>query len=208
MKKNLNRTYSNTLNLANFIPETQFLGPGIRSAIWVQGCPFNCRGCIAPEWIPIKENHKVIVEDIARQILESKKISGITISGGEPMLQAGPLRYLLEILKQERDLDVICFTGFKYEDLMNRPSYEEQRKLLCLIDLLIDGPYNYQLNDDHGFRGSSNQRIIHLTSRFDDVDFNKMTRKIEIRISNGSIMLVGIPNSKALVAYNNTISNL
>jgi len=31
---------------------TRALGPGLRSVVWVQGCPFSCAGCIAPDWIP------------------------------------------------------------------------------------------------------------------------------------------------------------
>ncbi len=40
------------LNIAEICPATRTLGPGQRFVIWVQGCCFNCCGCISPEWIP------------------------------------------------------------------------------------------------------------------------------------------------------------
>jgi pyruvate-formate lyase-activating enzyme len=41
---------------------TRALGPGLRSAVWVQGCPFRCTGCIAPDWIPpLPGDHALLV---------------------------------------------------------------------------------------------------------------------------------------------------
>lgn len=40
------------LNVAATRVGTRTLGPGVRSVVWVQGCPFHCLGCLAPEWIP------------------------------------------------------------------------------------------------------------------------------------------------------------
>jgi len=51
--------YSDYLNIAASVVGTITLGPGLRSVIWVQGCPFHCEGCISPEWIVDKEAHLV-----------------------------------------------------------------------------------------------------------------------------------------------------
>lgn len=40
------------INVAEICLGTRALGPGLRSALWVQGCPFRCPGCVAPDWIP------------------------------------------------------------------------------------------------------------------------------------------------------------
>ena len=193
-----------TLNLASYVPETKSLGPGIRAAIWVQGCPFSCPECIAPEWIPIRKSNYVQVNQLAKEIITSRNINGITISGGEPLLQAKPLSSLLNKLRSFRDLDVICFTGFTYEDLLQLPVNSHERQLLNLVDVLVDGPYIAGLNNNLGLRGSSNQRIIHLTNRLSNFNLEEMARQVEIRITNQSIMMVGIPANEALKAINNS----
>ena len=75
-------------NLAAFQSQTRALGPGVRAAIWVQGCQLRCRGCIAPDWIPQTEAQLVPVAHLAERILQIPALQGLTISGGEPMLQA------------------------------------------------------------------------------------------------------------------------
>jgi anaerobic ribonucleoside-triphosphate reductase activating protein len=184
---------SNQLFLAALKIGTHALGPGYRAVIWVQGCPFHCKGCISPEWI---EPGGVLtdIDEIARQILEQSSIDGLTISGGEPMMQASPLYKLLRILKKaKQDLNVICFTGFRYQDLMNTPPSPMVRNFLNEIDVLIDGPYIAVKNDNIGLRGSSNQTIHFLSDALKDQDFEHNPRKIEIDLYDGEAFIVGIP---------------
>lgn len=85
-------------------------------------------------------------------------ISGITLTGGEPFLQ--PLAcHVLAKAAHERGLSVWCFTGFKFEELQE----ENAKRLLSEIDVLIDGRFDKTKRTlDLPFRGSLNQRIIHL----------------------------------------------
>ena len=148
------------LNIADLCPSTRALGPGLRAALWVQGCPIHCKGCIAPDWIPFKKAHLLSPGEAAERLLQDETIEGITISGGEPMLQAVGLAAMLRIVRSIKNLHVICFTGFRYEHLLG---WNENRKIADLldeIDVLIDGPYVEKLNDGLTFAGSSNQRII------------------------------------------------
>lgn len=189
---NSNRPTDEILNIAAIAARTQALGPGTRAAIWVQGCPLKCPGCVAPEWIPFVLAMKLTPQEILER-LDLDTITGLTLSGGEPMEQAAGLAALARLARAERELDLICFTGYRYERLVNNPPNSGVAALLAEVDVLIDGPFIQSLNDSKGLRGSSNQRIIHLTSKLREHDFESQTRNIEITITDGELAFIGIP---------------
>jgi hypothetical protein len=55
-------------------------------------------------------------------------------------------------------------------------------------------------------RGSSNQRVIHLSSRLKAHNFESQQRKVEITITNGEVAFIGIPTPDVLSVMNKTIS--
>jgi anaerobic ribonucleoside-triphosphate reductase activating protein len=179
------------LNLADMFIGTKVLGPGLRAAVWVQGCPFKCVGCISPEWIPQKDANVLDVLDISNYILSHPELEGITISGGEPFLQFDALSALIQLIKSRRkDFNVICFTGYSSKLIIKTPIYSE---FLTLIDVLIDGPYIKELNKGIGLRGSSNQNVIHLTDRLLEYPFEAHSREIELHIRSNHFLMVGVP---------------
>jgi anaerobic ribonucleoside-triphosphate reductase activating protein len=193
------------LNVAAVAARTQALGPGARAAIWVQGCPIHCPGCLAPAWIPFVPAMQLTPGQILEK-LDLDRITGISLSGGEPFMQAAGLAAFVRLARREKDLDVICFTGFRYEHLLKNPLNNAVSELLGEVDVLIDGPFIQALNDGIGLRGSSNQRIIHLTSRLRDCDLEAQTRKVEITIASGELAFIGIPTPQVLPAVERAIS--
>lgn len=175
-----------------FWPSTRALGPGKRFAIWAQGCPRSCFKCASPELQPTGEGKSVDVETFADMIVQTPEINGITISGGEPMMQADALEALLDAVSRERpELTVILFTGFRIEDLQS----QRHRALLRHVDVLIDGEYVDSLNDDIGLRGSSNQRILFLTPRLLEYreQIERGRRKREMHMLNElELLTIGI----------------
>ena len=171
---------------------TTVLGPGHRFVIWVQGCQKRCYRCTAPELQP-EGGTEVLCSDLAKEILDTPLIDGITISGGEPLLQAEALIEVLDIiLSQKPDFTVILFTGFKIEEITD----EKSLRLLRHVDLLIDGEYINELNYDNiGLRGSKNQRLIFLSDRllsFQE-ELTKGERKREMHLLNPTELLtIGI----------------
>ena len=190
------------LNLAAFHPGTHALGPGLRAVVWVQGCPFTCPGCIAPEWIPFIPAIQVDPIDLAEEILNIKDLGGITISGGEPMMQAEPLSRMLAAVFARKPLNVIVFTGFKLGKLRQNPPNEGVTGFLDFVDVLIDGQYTEKLNDGHGLRGSTNQRFNHLTDRLKDYDFEGNPRNVELYLQGNQSFLIGIPTHEFFSSYN------
>jgi anaerobic ribonucleoside-triphosphate reductase activating protein len=182
------------LNIADICPASHTLGPGKRFVLWVQGCCFNCRGCISPEQIPQRQATLVEPKQMADLILSVPGTEGVTISGGEPMLQAAALSQLCEELRQRSDLSVICYTGFTLKQLQERDEANINR-LLALLDVLIDGQYIPELNDNCGWRGSSNQTVHFLTSRYRQQEpaFTQRRRDVEIHVQNDLAVMVGVP---------------
>ena len=181
------------LNIADLCMGTRALGPGLRAAIWVQGCPIHCVGCIAPDWIPFKKSHLLTPEDAAERLLQRDDIEGITISGGEPMVQAAGLADMLRFIRRKRNLHIICFTGFRYETLLKWDKTKKIRPFLSELDVLIDGPYIEKLNNGQTFPGSANQRIIDLSNKPLPGDQTWHLRRMEYHLRERNILTVGIP---------------
>ena len=151
------------LRIAGIEPESFVDGPGIRMVVFTQGCHHNCPGCQNPQTHDFNGGHFIDIDEIVSMIDENPLLDGITFSGGDPMDQAEALIPLARIIK-ERGLNLVIFTGYTYERLMElaagRPAFFE---LLSFGDILIDGPFIMAKKSlELKFRGSSNQRIIDL----------------------------------------------
>ncbi len=134
---------------------TRALGPGLRSVVWVQGCPFSCAGCIAPDWIPRRTARAVRPEDLAAELLADPDVTGLTFSGGEPMAQATALAAGIRAARQARDVTLICFTGYRLSVLRSSPPDQGVPDLLAQADVVIDGRYVARRNDNKGLRGAT-----------------------------------------------------
>ncbi|MBQ4162555.1 MAG: radical SAM protein [Parabacteroides sp.] len=182
------------LNLAAWSKEgTEVLGPGKRLAIWTQGCLKKCPGCISPEFQPLKLAQKVDGKALATYICTKKGFTGITISGGEPFLQAANLAKLIHLIREENnEFTVIVFTGFYHREL----NWKEAEDLLKVTDLLIDGPYLQEQICNKGLRGSTNQQFHFLTNRlipfYEEIVNGK--RKREIQYQGSAVFPIGIPS--------------
>lgn len=134
-------------------------GPGIRYTIFTQGCKHDCIGCHNKHTHDLNGGYLIDVDDIIETIKKNPLLDGITISGGEPFLQAGPCAELARKAK-ELNLDVITYTGYIYEDIIRN---EEGKRLLEETDLLVDGPFiEKEKSLSLLYKGSKNQRLINV----------------------------------------------
>ncbi len=168
------------------------LGPGNRYGLWVQGCNRRCPGCVAEKSQDLNGGTLIDVGGLAWEII-CTDIEGLTISGGEPFLQAKALAELVTLIREKKDIGVIVYTGYLLEELKDVPDAEF---FLEQIDLLIDGPYIKELDDGKSLRGSSNQRVHTLTDRYKDYLhlYGTEDRKTEVFKHGDFINIVGIPN--------------
>lgn len=133
-------------------------GPGIRMAIFFQGCLHKCKGCHNPGSWPMYGGEKVDTNDLMKKMANDPLLDGITLSGGEPFLQPQPALALARFARQ-RGLSVWCYTGYTFEQISE---WQDNRKtLLQNIDVLVDGPFKLEEKSlDIPWRGSRNQRLI------------------------------------------------
>ena len=149
------------IRLAGLEPESIVDGPGYRFTVFVQGCPHNCPGCHNPQTHDFSGGHLTDTDDVIAHLGENPLVRGLTLSGGEPMMQPEPL-YLIAKAAKEKGMNVWCYTGFTLEELL-RENRADRMKLLSAVDVLVDGPFrSHERSLDLLYRGSKNQRLIDM----------------------------------------------
>lgn len=205
----------NLINVHSIIPCSRVNGPGKRLVVFFQGCVRKCLGCFNPATHSLKKNQLYSAEDIFKNFLQTD-IEGITVSGGEPFLQAKGLLQLLKTAKNKYGLSTVVYTGFSYEGLLSGKLIKEKETTGILrqaqddmtrdqddttpvmvslsnhIDVLIDGPFKDDMKEPTLLaRGSANQRLLFFSDRYQEKDFY-MPAKVEIIISkDGTIKETG-----------------
>ena len=150
-----------SIRLAGVVRESIVDGPGIRFAVFVQGCPHHCPGCHNPQTHDPEGGYDCELQKILDAFDKNPMLRGITLSGGEPFEQAERLLPLAKAIV-ERGKDVVAFSGYTFEELMKKSEQTPAvRELLSLCCLLIDGRFILAERDlTLRFRGSRNQRLL------------------------------------------------
>lgn len=152
----------NYLQVAGFLDNSLTNGQGLRSVLFVSGCNHRCDGCHNESMQDFTYGDKILMEEVLQRIKNNiPVIKGVTFSGGEPLEQAQVLSKLASDIKK-LNLNIWCYTGFTFEEIINNISYNKQwMKLLNQIDILVDGKFEESKKDSKlRYKGSSNQRII------------------------------------------------
>lgn len=147
-------------------------GEGVRVSLFVSGCTHHCKGCFnEAAWdFAYGEPFTKKTENEILAALEPDFIDGLTILGGEPM-EPENQRALMPFLRRFREKfgdakTLWIYTGCVLETDLKAESRwrtEVTDEMLSLTDVLVDGPFLEAKKDiSLQFRGSSNQRIIHL----------------------------------------------
>ena len=148
------------LELSGIVSDSIVDGPGIRTAIFSQGCPHHCPGCHNPETWEFGCGTQIPAEAVVEIVQSNPLCRGVTFSGGEPFAQAAAFAELARLLKA-KGYEVASYTGYTFEQLLN--GTPAQRELLETIDILIDGPFLLaEKSLEIAFRGSRNQRILDI----------------------------------------------
>ena len=147
------------VQIASLINDSIVDGPGLRYAIYVQGCHHRCKGCHNPQTQPFDGGTEMDTEAIWSEIEENPLLSGITFSGGDPVCQPLPLAEIAEKARKN-GLSVWCYTGDVFEDIIKKND-DDVMALLRNVDVLVDGPFVLERRTlELPFRGSTNQRLI------------------------------------------------
>ena len=146
-------------------------GTGVRVSLFVSGCRHHCKGCFNSETWDFNYGNPY-TKEVEAEILEALKpayIQGFSLLGGEPFEPENQkeLAGLLQKIKESYpEKNVWCYTGYLYDvDLIpgGKVYTEYTDKMLACIDALVDGEFIEAEKDlTLEFRGSRNQRILHL----------------------------------------------
>lgn len=185
------------LNVAKIIDVTQAEGPGLRTAIWVQGCLKRCVGCCNGQFLKIQPADVCDSQMIIEQIAENQQqygIEGVTLLGGEPFLQAEGLTDVAQACRK-MGLSVMVFSGYQLEEL-DEFHFKGASQLLEATDVLVDGEYQQALTDNlRNWVGSTNQRFHYFTDFYNQsIETQALLVTNEWRIdTRGNILGNGLP---------------
>lgn len=152
------------LRIAGIVSDSIVDGPGIRLTLFTQGCKHGCPGCHNPQTHAFDGGRLISIDAIIEMVRSNPLLDGVTISGGEPFEQAGLCSELARRVHEE-GLNVIVYSGYTFEEIIQGSDSQGWDKLLKETDILVDGRFilekrNFLLK----FRGSENQRCIDVKS--------------------------------------------
>ncbi|MDR0346809.1 MAG: radical SAM protein, partial [Coriobacteriales bacterium] len=127
-----------TIKLSGLVDDSIVDGPGMRLAIFTQGCGHACPGCHNPSAQPFEGGNTVTTCFIWDKVGANPLLAGITLTGGEPFDQAASLVELAARVR-ERGLTVWAYSGYLFEELLAGQPSEAATRLLENIDVLVDG---------------------------------------------------------------------
>lgn len=147
------------IKVSNIIYETTTDGVGFRTSIYCQGCKHHCPGCHNPQTWSMDGGKCYTIKELY-DIIMSDEFSDVTFTGGDPLFQVEGFTELAKIIKNNSNKTIWCYSGYTYEEIKENP---KMSVLLPFLDVLVDGRFILEKrNTDLKFRGSDNQRIIHL----------------------------------------------
>ncbi len=199
------------------ISQTHFpvhtLGPGRRLAIWVQGCPLACSGCMSRHtWDPQGGTVHPVASLLGLwDTALAAGADGLTVSGGEPLDQPAALAALLagaaaraRQAAPEREPDLLLYTGYEEREVA---ADHDRATAVQHADALITGRYRAAEPTTLVWRGSAGQRLVPRTrlgrSRYAaHLDRHEAGPRLEmVQGERGDVRIYGVPLRGELAAW-------
>lgn len=148
-------------------------GPGVRSVLFLQGCPFRCLFCHNPDTWAFSKNNPIKPEEALKKLIRYstywKNNGGITVSGGEPLAQIDFLIEFGKLCKQNKISVTIDTSGATFS--LNEPFISKFNELLNYIDLIM---LDIKCIDDEIHKkltGHSNKNVIEMFKYLSEKNF-------------------------------------
>lgn len=148
-------------------------GPGVRYVIFLQGCRMRCQFCHNPDtWNPNDKNTKVFSADELLEKVERcrgywGKKGGLTVSGGEPLLQMAFLTELFTKAKQRGIHTCIDTAGNPFT--REEPFFSDFQKLMAVTDLLLVDIKEMDPARHKTITGHTNDNILDMIRYLDEI---------------------------------------
>lgn len=160
--KNVQKNRNMKIRLAADLQSDSIVdGEGIRTVVWTQGCPHNCKGCHNLETHDFDGGALIDLDYIKEEIDSLEGQDGLTFSGGDPFCQPKECAEIARYARS-RGLNIWSYTGYEFEQLLKLSNTKKDiMEFLMELDVLVDGKFILEKKSFSCiFRGSSNQRII------------------------------------------------
>jgi len=191
--------YANVHSIETF---GAFDGPGVRYVLFLQGCPFQCQYCHNRDTWSTKENRLMTVEDIINDYKLYQRFykkGGITVSGGEPLLQ---LPFLIELFKACKALGIhTCLdtsAGCYHEK-----HHEMYETLLMYTDLVLLDIKHIDSDKHEILTGQKNDQVLHFARLLDEKRIPVIIRHVLLPQINSDITYL-----KKLRSFLDTLRNV
>ncbi len=146
-------------------------GPGVRYIIFLSGCPYRCLYCHNPDtWKP-GQGQERSPQDLLNEALSCREYwgskGGITVSGGEPLLQTDFLIDLFTLAKEQGINTCIDTAGGPFTS--TGPWFEKFQKLMSLTDTVLLDIKHIDSAEHKKLTGHSNENVIELFRYLDSI---------------------------------------
>ena len=115
-------------------------GPGIRFVVFLQGCPLRCQYCHNPDTWEMKGGEEYSIEDVVTKALRYRTYfgdkGGVTVTGGEPLVQIDFVTELFTALKAKGIHTCVDTSGITFNP-DSKASVEKHKRLLEVTDLVM-----------------------------------------------------------------------
>ena len=147
-------------------------GPGVRFIVFMQGCRMRCRYCHNPDTWKMDGGDEVTADEILKRALRFKpywgKDGGITISGGEPLLQ---IDFVIELFKKAKELGInTCIDTAGNPFTKEEPFFSKFEELMKYTDLLLLDLKEINPTRHKDLTGFDNSNIIEMAKYLSEIN--------------------------------------
>lgn len=158
-------------------------GPGIRYVLFMQGCPMRCMYCHNPDTWDMSSGEEVTAEEIIDEYLKNRAFyqnGGITVTGGEPLMQT---EFVAELFKKAKQNDIhtcIDTSGITYNP-QNSTYTQKLDKLLNYTDLVMLDIKHIDSLKHQKLTGKDNANILEFAKHLDEKGIDIWIRHIIVK---------------------------
>ena len=147
-------------------------GPGVRFVVFLQGCPMRCQYCHNPDTWKMNtgavRSAQSLIKDYERNAAFYKK-GGITVTGGEALMQIDFVLELFRLAKQKNIHTCLDTSGIAFPADPNSPVYDKIEKLMDVTDLILLDIKHIDEKDHQALTGRSNRLILAFARYLNDI---------------------------------------
>ena len=154
-------------------------GPGIRFVVFTQGCPLRCQYCHNPDTWTTEENKKISVDEILQKydgVKEFLRNGGLTVTGGEPLLQIDFVTSLFKAAKSKNIHTALDTSGI----LFNKKNTSKIDELLKYTDLVLLDIKHIDDVEHKKLTGMSNVNVLDFAKYLSDKNIPVWIRHVVV----------------------------